>query len=277
MPLARIVVIVTAIVSLSTLYSFEGVGLQQALWLDKFAVADGEYWRLWTVTLLHGGLLHLAFNMYALWIVGPLVERWYGGPRFLLFYLACAATGSVGSFAFGGDIPSVGASGAVFGLFGILVAAGRIHQPVDRQARAISGQIGMIIVFNLIFGFASGGQIDNAAHIGGLLGGLWIGAVLPPTRVQTLSSLWQRAGAQGMDRVARPPAGLSVLVGAVLVAVVVAGLVYGTAIREDRRRAEVDLAGPAPAVIALAAPWSPAADGESPVRTRAAPPGTRSS
>ena len=257
LPLSRIVVAVTAVVSLSTLYSFEGLGLQQALWLDKPAVADGEYWRLWTVTLLHGNLLHLAFNMYALWIVGPLVERWYGGLRFMVFYLACAATGSVASFAFGGDVPSVGASGAVFGLFGILAAAGRIHQPVDRQARAIAGQVGMIIVFNLIFGFASGGRIDNAAHIGGLLGGLWLGAVIPPGRVQTLSSYWQRAGAQGMDRVARPPAGLPVLAVAVLAGVVVAGLAYGTAIRADGRAG----ADAQPAALARPGPLSGAPPG----------------
>ena len=73
--------------------------------------------------------------MYALWLVGPIVERWYGSLRFLAFYLACAAAGSTASFVFGGDVPSVGASGAIFGLFGILLAAGRLHHPVDRQSR----------------------------------------------------------------------------------------------------------------------------------------------
>ena len=66
---------------------------------------------------------------------GTIVERWYGSIRFLAFYLACAAAGSTASFVFGGDVPSVGASGAIFGLFGILLAAGRIHHPVDRQSR----------------------------------------------------------------------------------------------------------------------------------------------
>jgi rhomboid protease GluP len=244
--LSKLIVIVTVIVSLSSLYSFEGRQLFELFQLDKPAVAAGEYWRLWSVTLLHGGLIHLGFNMYALWMVGPLVERWYGPVPFALFYLACAATGSVGSFVFGGDVPSVGASGAVFGLFGVLAAASRIHKPVDRYARAIAGQIGMIIAINLAFGLFSGGQIDNAAHIGGLLGGLWLGAVLPPTRVQTLSSLWRKAGAQAMDRVARPPAGLPVLAGAVLVGVVVAGLLYGTAIRDGGR---IGVAEPSRATI----------------------------
>ena len=153
-----------------------------ALWLDKAAVAGGEYWRLWTVTLVHADWLHLAFNMWALWIVGPLVERWYGPLRFLVFYLACAATGSVASFAFGGEAPSVGASGAIFGMFGVIAAASWIHHPVDRYARAIARQIGVLILINLAFGFASAGMIDNAAHIGGLLGGLWLGASSPRAR-----------------------------------------------------------------------------------------------
>ena len=77
--------------------------------------------------------------MYALYLPGTIVERWYGSLRFLAFYLACAAAGSTASFVFGGDVPSVGASGAIFGLFGILLAAGRLHHPVDRaEPRASS-------------------------------------------------------------------------------------------------------------------------------------------
>ena len=67
--------------------------LVRAFQLDKAAVAQGEYWRLWTVTLLHGSLLHLFFNMYALYLVGPIVERWYGSIRFLLFYLTLRRRG----------------------------------------------------------------------------------------------------------------------------------------------------------------------------------------
>ena len=182
---------------------------------------------------MHADFIHLAFNMYALWIVGPLVERWYGQIRFLVFYLACAATGSVGSFAFGGEGVSVGASGAVFGMFGVLAAASYIHKPVDRYARAITMQIGLLIVINLAFGFFSGGMIDNAAHIGALLGGLWLGAVIPPSRVPTMSSWWRRAGPNGtMYRLARPPAAVPVLAVGVLAGAVVVGLMYGTSSRE---------------------------------------------
>jgi membrane associated rhomboid family serine protease len=232
----KVIIAVTVVISLTAILTADGPDgpvVYQALWLDKALVAAGEYWRLWTVTLVHADFIHLAFNMYALWIVGPLVERWYGQIRFLVFYLACAATGSVGSFAFGGEGVSVGASGAVFGMFGVLAASSYIHKPVDRYARAITMQIGLLIVINLAFGFFSGGMIDNAAHIGGLLGGLWLGAVIPPTRVPTMSSWWRRAGPSGtMDRIARPPAVVPVLAVGVLAGAVIVGLMYGTASRE---------------------------------------------
>ena len=233
-----ILIAATVIVSLSAIFSSEGLFLYDAFQLDKPAVAAGEYWRLWTVTLLHGSpepgffgasLLHLGFNMYALYLTGPIVERWYGSLRFLLFYLLCAAGGSVASFVFGGDVPSVGASGAIFGLFGLLLGANRAHRPVDRQSRYLVGQLGMLILFNILFGFAVP-NIDNAAHIGGLLTGLWLGSVVPPTRVETTASYWQRAKTTG-PRAARVPLAVSLLaIGAVLV-IVVAGVMYGTSIR----------------------------------------------
>ena len=163
-------------------------------------MAAGEYWRLFTVTLVHGSpepgffapsLAHLGFNMYALYLVGPIVERWYGGARFLLFYLLCAAGGSIASFVFGGDAPSVGASGAIFGLFGLLLSANWFHHPVDRQSRMLVQQLGFLVLINILFGFAIP-NIDNAAHIGGLITGLWIGALWAPNRVE-VRSYWQRA------------------------------------------------------------------------------------
>lgn len=229
-PVHMVILAATVIVSLTAMFSNEGQALYDLLQLDKQAVADGEYWRLWTVTLLHGSPLHLAFNMYALYLAGPIVERWYGSVRFLGIYLACAAGGSVASFAFGGDVPSVGASGAIFGLFGMLLAANRLHHPVDRQSRMIVGQLGMLILINIAFGFAVRG-IDNAAHIGGLLTGLWLGAIMPPTNVQTLSSLWQRpAAAVGAHRASLPLFVPVLAFGVVALAVVVL-LIYGTAVR----------------------------------------------
>jgi membrane associated rhomboid family serine protease len=230
--LTLLLVAVTSIISLTAITSSDGRAIYEALWLDKPAVADGEYWRLWTVTLLHGDLLHLLFNMYALWLAGPLVERFYGRGLFTLFYLLLAAAGSIASFAFSDGPVSVGASGAVFGLFGVLFAAQRVHRPViDRQSRAFLGQLGMLLVLNLVIGFAVPG-IDWQAHIGGLLGGLWLGSMIAPTKVQTLRSMWQRPGAAA-DAVAGAlgSGGVAVIrIGGILLLIGVLALVYAVGI-----------------------------------------------
>lgn len=225
----------TCIVTLIAWLWTDGAQVTQLLELDKAAVADGEYWRLWTVTLLHIDPLHLFFNMYALWLTGPIVERWYGRLRFLALYLLFAASASTASFLFGPGNFAVGASGAVFGLLGILLSAGRLHHPVDRQSRGLVSQIGTLIVINLVFGLALSGVIDNFAHIGGLIAGLWMGALVVPTGVPTLSSFWSRptgtpAAAQ---RVGTAPV-LELIAVAVLVAVVAAGVAVGTAERNGR-------------------------------------------
>jgi len=163
-------------------------------------------------------------------LAGPIVERWYGGFRFLVFYLACAAGGSVASFVFGGPEPSVGASGAIFGLFGILFAANRVHHPVDRQSRMLVRQIGMLVILNLLFGLAVPG-IDNAGHVGGLLTGLWLGAMLPPIRVQTLASMWQRSRDTMLGQLATIPWAIPTLALGTVAIVVVAGLLVGTPAR----------------------------------------------
>ncbi len=227
--LTLLIIAVTSIVSLTALFSTDGQAIYDLLQLDKPAVAAGEYWRLWSVTLLHGDLLHLGFNMYALYLAGSIVERWYGSVRFLIFYLACAAAGSTASFVFGGDIPSVGASGAIFGLFGILVTASWLHHPVDRQARGLINQLVFLVILNLFLGFSSGGSIDNAAHVGGLIAGLWFGALIPPSGVPTLSSFWLRPGEArtGAGQTKAPVWVVALGVGVVGVAVVI-GLAVGT-------------------------------------------------
>jgi rhomboid protease GluP len=251
--LTLLIVAVTSIISLTAYLTQAGEGRQiyEALAFIGPAIAKGEYWRLWTVTLVHADFLHLAFNMYALWLAGNIVERWYGPVRYLLFYLASAAAASTVSFVSGTEL-AVGASGAIFGLFGVLLAAGRIHHPVDRQSRAITSQLMVIVLINIVFGFASGGSIDNAAHLGGLAAGLWLGAVVPPTGVPTLSSLWQRpANGARKAGVASAP-GYVVLLGLVVVGVVVvAGVAYGT-----NERLGV---APGPMTPVLVAPDPPAA------------------
>ena len=127
------VLAVTVIVSLTCNFGGEpGQDLYRLLAHGQVPLAAGELWRLWTVTLVHAPLqqmpLHLLFNMYFLYLAGPFVERLYGRWRFLGFYLLFAAGASLASFAFTAppDTPfAVGASGAIFGLFGLLVAAER--------------------------------------------------------------------------------------------------------------------------------------------------------
>ncbi len=239
------IIAVTAIISLVALQP-AGSDILTALWLDKQGLAAGEWWRLVTPALVHGSLLHLLFNMYFLFLVGPLVEQLYGSLRFLLLYALTAAAGSAASFLFGGPAPSVGASGAIFGLCGVLLAVSVIHRPVlDRKGRALMSQIGGLVVLNLVIGFgfdALGAGIDNAAHVGGLLAGLWLGFVLPPIR-STLALYWQQPAAPGAPGAAtatgravaaadRRLVGLVRLLGVAAVAVVVVGaVVLGGAVR----------------------------------------------
>jgi membrane associated rhomboid family serine protease len=224
-PLTWLIIGLTVVVSVAAM-SLGGDRILTALELDKRAVAAGEYYRLWSVVLVHDptSLLHLGFNMYALFIAGPLVEQLYGSRLFLAFYLLCAAAGSVASFVFGSEVPSVGASGAIFGLFGVLLSASRTHHPVlDRRGRSLVGQIGTLILINLAFGFIVPG-IDNSAHIGGLLAGLWLGFLFVPDRVTTLRNLWQRPSDGAGGTALLPAIGV-----AALVCVLAVGVVVGTA------------------------------------------------
>jgi membrane associated rhomboid family serine protease len=224
-PLATYAIIaITSIVSLFILLgpSPTSDDLLGLLLLDKHAVQAGEYWRLLTVTLTHGSLIHLGFNMYALWIIGPLAEALYGRATFVAIYLLAGLGGSIASYLFNAS-PAVGASGAIFGLFGLVFVSTAVHKPaLARQARAITSQIGVLIVINLVIGFAPGTNIDYMAHIGGLVVGAWLGFVIPPRGAATLASFWQRPkAAEGEQKSSRQPAliaaGGVVLLGIVLV------------------------------------------------------------
>jgi hypothetical protein len=144
-----------------------------------------------------------------------------------LFYVLCGVAASVASYVFGGVVPSVGASGAIFGLFGVVLVATRYHHAVlDRQSRAVASQVGFLIVLNLVLGFSGIFNVDNSAHIGGLLAGVWLALIIPPTQVQTLASGWQgvRSAARGRAQVL----GLRAFGVAALVAVIVVGVMVGT-------------------------------------------------
>lgn len=139
------------------------------------AILAGQYWRLITPVLLHGSFLHIAFNMYALFIIGSGLELYYGRVRYLLLYLVAGFAGNVFSFLFSPN-PSLGASTAVFGLVaaqGVFVFQNRF---LFRNPRAMLTNILMIVAVNLFLGLSPG--IDNWGHLGGLFGGLavaWFG------------------------------------------------------------------------------------------------------
>jgi rhomboid protease GluP len=142
-------------------------------------IAEGQVWRLLTSMFLHIGVMHLAFNSYALFIEGIEVERLYGRARFLIIYLLAGLWGSLFSFALGKGI-SAGASGAIFGLFGALIAYFVRHRDVfgafgRQRLFSLLGVVGV----NLFLGFSNAG-IDNLAHLGGLLSGAALGWGLAP-------------------------------------------------------------------------------------------------
>ena len=228
--LAQLLVIVTSIVSLIALSDPNGT-LFSLLFLDRPDVQHGELWRLLTVTLVHAPgdppwlSLHLLLNMYALWIVGPIVESIWGKRLLLVFYILTALAASTASFLTSPG-PAVGASGAIFGLVGVIFAGTRAHHPMlDRRARQIVPQLGFFILINLAFGFLAGGTIDNAAHIGGLVSGMWLGFIVPPGKVPTLKSAWQHPRGQPAQR-----SPILVMAGVVaLLGIVLTGLAIGGA------------------------------------------------
>lgn len=138
-------------------------------------IDQGEWWRLLTSAFLHGNLMHILFNMYALYNIGPFLEMRLKKARFTLIYFFSAMTSGLLSYLMTPSV-SVGASGAIFGLLGaFLVLAIRSREKVMKRALS---NILFIIGLNLVIGFAGSGVIDNFGHIGGLLGGIASALVL---------------------------------------------------------------------------------------------------
>lgn len=149
-------------------------------------VLSGQVWRLGTAMFLHAGLLHLAVNGWALYQLGGLVEILFGSRRLAAIYFSSGLTGSVASVGWGLvsgiDVRSVGASGAIFGLLGALIAFLVRHRDRLRpEARSLLMQLLFWAGLNIFLGFTVP-QIDNAAHLGGLFAGLIGGAVVRPDR-----------------------------------------------------------------------------------------------
>jgi membrane associated rhomboid family serine protease len=139
-------------------------GFALAYGMIPIAIAQGEWWRLLTSTLLHGSILHLLFNMYALYWLGPQLERSLGHVRFAALYVLSALGGSVASYWFS-DLRtvSVGASGAIFGLITATIVIGR-------EMRTDVSQLIVLLGINVVIGFLQPG-IDWRAHFGGAITG----------------------------------------------------------------------------------------------------------
>lgn len=183
-------------------------------------VADGEWWRILTSAFLHGGFIHFGLNMYILFLFGPLVERMYGHLEFLGIYLLSAAGGSVLTILVEPQQRALGASGAIFGLFGLMFVVGRRHHAlIGREGRAMMAQIGTLLALNLVITFLVP-IISWTGHLGGLAVGLILGFLLPPTGVATLGALWRTPTGERMDRSmpAALRAGVYVMVASVLLA-----------------------------------------------------------
>jgi rhomboid protease GluP len=150
-----------------------------------YIVEEGEYWRLLSAMFLHGngtipgGVLHLAVNLIALLQLGKLYELMFGTKRFVSIYFATGICASIASMIRNVG-PSVGASGAIFGIMGAFIFSVR-RSPRWRHERAARGIVQQVVFWtlaNIAIGFQFP-QIDNAAHLGGLVTGLILGAVLP--------------------------------------------------------------------------------------------------
>jgi rhomboid protease GluP len=157
------------LVQLATEFIF-GQDLAAALGLKvNDLIIGGEIWRLITPMFLHGSILHIGFNMYALFALGPALESYYGHGRYLALYLLSGFAGNVISFLFSSN-PSLGASTAIFGLIGAeAIFLYRNRSILGSMAQRALTNVIFIIVINLMLGLNPG--IDNWGHMGGLLGG----------------------------------------------------------------------------------------------------------
>ena len=157
-----------------------GNGSEDALTLLEFGAnlrqltRAGDYYRLITYAFLHIGIFHLLCNMYSLYIIGSQIENFYGKVKFIIIYLVSAACGGLLSISTNSTL-SAGASGAIFGLFGSLLYFG-YHYRVYLGS-VMKSQVIPLIIFNLLLGFMLP-NIDNACHIGGLIGGVLISSAL---------------------------------------------------------------------------------------------------
>lgn len=135
-------------------------------------VAEGEWYRLLTAGFLHASIIHLGFNMFALYFLGRLLEPGIGTPRFLALYFASLFAGSFGAVLLSPDSLTIGASGAVFGIFGATFLIAR-----ERRIEGLASSIGLVLLLNLAITFGSP-EISIGGHLGGLAGGALCGLAI---------------------------------------------------------------------------------------------------
>lgn len=175
MTLTNLLVAVNVLAFIWQLSTLGGVDGDHGYLAPRDVLQYGEWWRIFTAAFLHGSIPHVALNMLALYYVGNLVEQLFGKIRFALLYvLAIIGSGLAIVYFSTYDVPTLGASGAIFGLFGALVAVGL---RLGARGRSLIGQVLPVIAINLVFTFAIPG-ISVSAHIGGLITGFIAGLVL---------------------------------------------------------------------------------------------------
>lgn len=169
------------------MYISDDIGARIGLAAAQFNsdVTQGQWWRPLTAAFLHSGVMHVAFNMYALYLFGPRLEREVGSVPFAAMYLASALAGGAAYYLAEPNGVAVGASGAIFGLFGAWLAAsyrGR-HSALGQASLR---QLLVLLGINLVIGFLPGTRIAWQAHIGGLIAGIVIASLwsLPALRKQ---------------------------------------------------------------------------------------------
>lgn len=147
---------------------------------ENSRIINGDYWRLLTAMFLHGNLLHIGFNGYALLAFGQQIERFYGAARFLAIYFIGGLLGSIASFVFS-PLPSVGASGAIMGILGaVCIFFWLQRRLLGTVARTQLWPALVSVVLILVMGISQAGVVDNMAHAGGFVGGLVAAWALAP-------------------------------------------------------------------------------------------------
>jgi membrane associated rhomboid family serine protease len=163
--------ILLSLIALSFVVEALFPGIKELFWLSRVDFQKGGYWRLVTVALVHGNAIHLILNLYALHSLGTPIEHYFGRTRYLIILVASLISGSSASLLMNNPyVISVGSSGMIFGLFGAL-ALMRSYAGVEWRS------ISVIVGLNFIIGFLLGG-VDWRGHLGGLIGGALVTAIL---------------------------------------------------------------------------------------------------